>query len=684
MFIAVLSNKKQGLQYVYLKESYRTPAGLNKMRTIKSFGRLDLLLKEDPQALDKLKAKYNKTAAESKARQETLLNAALESLAVTKEAVALNPVGYGMQILLRVWEDELKFDYKLGYLKSGTKVEFDIASYIAFLCFSKVLDPASIFSSFSSALEHAGDFLRDCTLDELYRTYDYLAEWKDSILEHCNKQLDKLLRNHAKPRLVFYDVTNVYFETTLSDEEKGNVRDTFKDELVKTLTQALAKGRDEIFDAAICDEDSDELIGINLNKLPADLRQQLKEAAFLRMRGPSKEHRTDLPLVSIALVIDEWGMPLDFELYSGCSSEYKTMEHSITSMQQKYQVDETIVVADRGLNSVNNLNMLLDKHLGFIVAQKVSTLDKSVQETVFSKDNWIVPAAQASDEPDFRYKVINHYKKTNGKSTVDCTLVVTFNRKRYERDLAALNLDRETAQRAIAGHAEIGGSRRAWSTLVNRDSKTPKAKSFNQKAYERRLQQCGYAALVYSAARDSSKVLTETEIINSYRQLERIEENFRLMKHSLSLRPMYVRTEKHISGHILLCVLSLLLIRLMQEKLRANGTPLSAEAISAALRNARIQPLCTANKESGLLYINSSGRGKVSLDLENFGSKALNYEDLIRHTTEAKSDLNKIMEACNLTPLPSIFDRVTFGKSLRHRIVSDEDIVTKGNYAALK
>ena len=72
------------------------------------------------------------------------------------------------------------------------------------------------------------------------------------------------------------------------------------------------------------------------------------------------------------------------------------------------------------------------------------------------------------------------------------------------------------------------------------------------------------------------------------------------------------------------------------------------------------------------------------MDLENFGSKALNYEDLIRHTTEAKSDLNKIMEACNLTPLPSIFDRVTFGKSLRHRIVSDEDIVTKGNYAALK
>ena len=30
------------------------------------------------------------------------------------------------------------------------------------------------------------------------------------------------------------------------------------------------------------------------------------------MRGPSKEHRFDLPLTSIALVINEEGIPIDF------------------------------------------------------------------------------------------------------------------------------------------------------------------------------------------------------------------------------------------------------------------------------------------------------------------------------------------------------------------------------------
>ncbi|MDY6470245.1 MAG: hypothetical protein SPK70_04145 [Succinivibrio dextrinosolvens] len=53
------------------------------------------------------------------------------------------------------------------------------------------------------------------------------------------------------------------------------------------------------------------------------------------MRGLSKEHRFDLPLISIALVIDELGFPVDYEIYAGCSSEFTTMKQSIEKIKEK-------------------------------------------------------------------------------------------------------------------------------------------------------------------------------------------------------------------------------------------------------------------------------------------------------------------------------------------------------------
>ena len=61
-----------------------------------------------------------------------------------------------------------------------------------------------------------------------------------------------------------------------------------------------------------------------LENFPNDLLYELKQYLFLRMRGLSKEHRFDLPLISIALVIDELGFPVDYEIYAGCSSEFTT------------------------------------------------------------------------------------------------------------------------------------------------------------------------------------------------------------------------------------------------------------------------------------------------------------------------------------------------------------------------
>ncbi|WP_322901699.1 hypothetical protein RRG40_04000 [Mycoplasmopsis felis] len=48
-----------------------------------------------------------------------------------------------------------------------------------------------------------------------------------------------------------------------------------------------------------------------------------------------------------------------------------------------------------------------------------------------------------------------------------------------------------------------------------------------------------------------------------YSEQWRIEENFRTLKNNISIRPMYVYTDKHIEGHVLLCFATLFVIKML-------------------------------------------------------------------------------------------------------------------------
>lgn len=61
--------------------------------------------------------------------------------------------------------------------------------------------------------------------------------------------------------------------------------------------------------------------------------------------------------------------------------------------------------------------------------------------------------------------------------------------------------------------------------------------------------------------------MDDQKIIDTYHGLSRIEDQFRVMKSDLETRPIYVRTKEHINAHILICLLSLIIIRIIQNKI---------------------------------------------------------------------------------------------------------------------
>lgn len=92
--------------------------------------------------------------------------------------------------------------------------------------------------------------------------------------------------------------------------------------------------------------------------------------------------------------------------------------------------------------------------------------------------------------------------------------------------------------------------------------------SINQSAIEKDLQFAGYNLLITSEIN-----MPDWQIYETYHNLWRVEESFKIMKSDLDARPVFLQKKETIQGHFLICYLTVLLERLFQFKVLENRFP---------------------------------------------------------------------------------------------------------------
>lgn len=116
---------------------------------------------------------------------------------------------------------------------------------------------------------------------------------------------------------------------------------------------------------------------------------------------------------------------------------------------------------------------------------------------------------------------------------------------------------------------------------------------FDQEKYERDVALDGYYVLVTSEID-----LDDLETIEKYRGLWKIEESFKVLKSDLEGRPVYVRREDHIEGHFFVCFLALLIIRILEFKLKHRySTRRIQEALGEATCRKLTKGIYSLNKQ---------------------------------------------------------------------------------------
>ena len=523
-YIKVTKNR-EGKKHVYLVEGYREGDKV-KQRTIHTYGRLDKLEQEEPGILERLK----KEAKEGKFNKDNYIDVTYDLEAPMNEPDKI----YGWKIIDSIYK-ELKIEKFLEKYEDKKRSD-KITNILRLLTIQRILKPNSKISSYKAQEELYGNW--EINLNSIYRGLDKLDEIKEELQIHLHKEISKI--TNRKATLVFYDVTNYYFET----EEPEKLQ----------------------------------------NKVQEDEKTKEKFEKEIRRKGASKENRPN-PIVQLGLFMDTNGIPISYKLFKGNQTDPVTYLPAIETIKKQFGIERLIVVADKAMNSEKNVSYMAKSKDGCLFSQKhrgKRGASKEIQNFILEESNW-----EINEEMTFAKKSFIRERKI-GKETIKEKVLVTWSKKYALREQArregAIDYAKKLTQPQLYRMtSKKGGKKYLEVRLI--DPKTGEILPYKPKVTIDEEQ------INFDAQFDGINVIvtselemTDEEIISAYGELSEIEDCFKVTKSQLETRPVYVRTAEHIQGHFLRCFLALVHVRIIQYKINKQ---MSAERIINSLKTAK-------------------------------------------------------------------------------------------------
>ena len=423
----------------------------------------------------------------------------------------------------------------------------------AVIC-SRLIEPGSDLSTWrylgsNTALpELIDDSIASVPKDPVYDIADALYENKDAIESSLVKRETEL---YPGARLFLFDLTNAYFE----GRELGN---------------------------------------------------------GLAHYGHSKEKRYDCTLVSLALLVDDRGLPIYSKIYPGNQSEPETLRDVLDSIKDLLKLglfteDSPTVVMDKGIATRDNIELVESYGLPYLVITRSDKAKKYLDE--FKEDrSSFVPITNASDE--------TIYLKDASDADINRVLCVSERRGKKEQAIS----DQRTA-RFISDVERLAKSLRAGTYVkpktierrigrlcnihrsISRQYSIEVVTDENNKAIDVILREKQdridesktlYGAYVIETNR---KDLESEEIWHLYMTLTKVEGAFRALKSDLGLRPIYHQLARRTAAHLFISVLAYHLYSAITLTLSEAGDTRSISTVLTQLKtHSRLTVMLTDKK----------------------------------------------------------------------------------------
>ncbi len=463
------------------------------------------------------------------------------------------------QVLIERILEEIGMTTYFRQYKAYTKAQFDLLGFFRLMVYGRILNPSSKIGTVEQNNDYYTPVIDSPYPYNIYDTLDFIHTYKTSIIRKLNKSMTTSFQRSTN--VVFYDVTNFFFEIEHADEDS-------------------------------------EVDGVTCKGI--------------RKNGVCKEERK-LPIVQMGLFMDEQGMPISIEIFPGNTLDHLTMIDACKNTIDTLELSRFIFVADRGMCATPNMLHLLDHNNGYIISKSIRKSNAKDKQWVLEQDAY----THLSDDFKYKSRTVKYQacdpKDKTKKRTIVEKQVVYWSKKFYEREKA----EKKSFFEFIDKLQQTPGNFRVTALqsksirkylkkdMVNThtgevvDSTQIRA-MLDEEKLNKELALMGYYLITTSEVN-----MPDQEVMDTYHKLSRIEDQFRVMKGTFETRPLFVRTEEHISAHLLTCMISLIVLRVIQHKIQEHqktftnvkkevnlwSMGLSSERIQAALNKWTVEPL---------------------------------------------------------------------------------------------
>jgi len=543
--------------YLQLAHNERHPeTGNSVAKVIHSFGRAEQV---DRVALARL--------VSSISRFLTPEQATVAAHGAEVEIIDSRPLG-GAWTLDRVWE-RLGIGAAIRRVATGRRLDGQAVERIVFaLVAQRALKPGSKLAATDWVAKRVAiGGLTGFTDDQAYRAMDFLLDALDEIASEIFGSVAHLLNLDLD--LIFVDTTSTYFEVDVPDE-LADLQDQVDDD---GTSRPLEQGK--------------------------------------RSFGHSKDFRTDLPQVVIAMAVTRDGVPVRCWTFPGDTADtaiIRTVKNDLAG----WKLHRMVWVADRGFASAANRAYLTRGGGHYIHAEKLRNTNSEAAAAMARPGRYRTVAG------NLRVKEVAVAPGGIGDGDDGARaqrFVICHNPEQADRDAAVRTQLVAHLEELMAGsdgwtgrrRDEFVGSLRSKPGLRRYLRRTPSGLlRIDAAAIKRETHLDGKWLL-----RTPDATLSPEDLAAAYKQLLQVERGWRDMKGALGLRPVFHHREDRIRAHVQLCWLALLLLRVVE-----NATEDTWRNVRHELDRMHLVTLATAEGQVAQRSATTAGQKTILAALE--------------------------------------------------------------------